>query len=90
MKFIEKNIKKIADENGYRKAARYVLDSYLQAKYELGLSELPDSVEISSSVDELEGMIKEMLENDSFISEEILYYLNDMFDEDTMQNLIFD
>ena len=62
----------------------------MQAKYELGLSELPDSVEISSSVDELEGMIKEMLENDSFISEEILYYLNDMFDEDTMQNLIFD
>ena len=90
MKFIEKNIKKIADEFGYRKAAREILNSYLQSKYVLGLSELPDSLQISNSIDELEGMLQDMFENDSFRSEDILYYLNDVFDEDAMQNLIFD
>jgi hypothetical protein len=90
MKFIEKNIRAIATEQSYRQAARIVLDAYINRKYQLGLHEIPDSVEISSSLDELEVMIKEMLENDSFKSDELLYYLNDMFDEDTMQNLIFD
>lgn len=90
MKLIEKNIKEISEVSGYRKAARYVIDLYLQSKYELGLSDFPDSLQISNSIDELEVMIKEMLESDSFVSKEILYYLNDTFDEDTMQNIIFD
>ena len=90
MKFIEKNIKAVATELGYRQAARIVLDAYLNTKYQLGLHELPDSIEISSCIDELEGMITEMFENDSFKSEELLYYLNNMFDDYTMQNLILD
>jgi hypothetical protein len=90
MKFIEKNIRDIAAEQGYRQSARIVLDAYLNRKYQLGLNEIPDSVEISNIIDELESMIKEMLEHDSFKSDELLYYLNEILDDDSMQNLIFD
>jgi hypothetical protein len=90
MKFIENNVRKIAVEKGYREAARQILDAYLSRKYALSISQLPDSIELSSSIEDLHGLLKEMIENDSFKSDELLYYMNDMFSDDTMQNLIFD
>lgn len=90
MKFIEKNVRKIATDKGFREAARQILDAYLSRKYALGIAQLPDSIELSSAIHDLEGLLKEMIENDSFKSDELLYYMNDMFDDDTMQNLIFD
>ena len=90
MIFLEKTIQDKVANVGYRQAARYVLNSYFLERYELGLSELPDSAEICTSIDDLESMIKEMLENDSFNSDELLYYMNDIFDEDSFQNTMFD
>jgi len=90
MIFLEKTIQDKVANVGYRQAARDVLNSYFLERYELGLSELPDSAEICTSIDDLESMIKEMLENDSFNSDELLYYMNDIFDEDSFQNTMFD
>lgn len=90
MTFLEKTIQDKVANVGYRQAARDVLNSYFLERYELGLSELPDSAEICTSIDDLESMIKEMLENDSFNSDELLYYMNDIFDEDSFQNTMFD
>jgi len=90
MKFIEKNVRKTATDKGYREAAREILDAYLSHKYGLGIHLLPDSIELSNALEDLHGLVEEMIENDSFKSDEILYYLNDTFGDYMITHFIFD
>jgi hypothetical protein len=90
MKFIEINVRKIATEQGYREAAKQLLDAYLGRKYGLSTSQLPESIEISGAIDDIESLLEDMIVHDSFQSDEFLYYLNDMFSDDTFHKMMFE
>lgn len=89
MKFIEKQVKAVIESDGSRKAARIIINKYIYNKYGLSLYELPDSVELMNNIEELSDLLTEMNDSDSFNSEEIMFFLNDMFSDDELQNLIF-
>lgn len=90
MKFIQQKIAAIAAEHNYRYAAVAVLNTYLDSKYGLSLSQFPDSIEIANIKDELEEILRNMIEEDSFESTEIMYFLNNSFDDSFIERIMMD
>jgi len=90
MKFLQRKVAALATANGFRFAAVSILNTYLDNKYGLSLSEFPDSIEIANIKDELEDMLRTMIEDDSFQSEEIMYFLNNSFDDSFVERTMMD
>ena len=90
MKFLQSKIAALAAAHDFRYAAVSILNTYLDNKYGLSLSEFPDSIEIANIKDELEDMLRTMIEDDSFQSEEIMYFLNDSFDDNFVERIMMD
>lgn len=84
--------KDYAIENGFREAAKKMLESYFFRKYRFHLSELPDSVSMCETIDELEDIIQNNLENldDDNVKNIVKLILDSFCEDDNIASIIME